>query len=146
MPDTTNLQTTLTLAQRMQIAREKLGITPGKLAELTRLDTEYIIDLEAGIEVFLSPATRQKLARVLKVEPKWIQAGEKPPQDKPDALNDAEKKQLLRELREHPHQTHYCPQCGAHLFVRIFERRDIEDNLLLEVKTHCTQCLFRLYQ
>ncbi len=135
-----------TLAERLRFLREKRFMTAELVAYKAHVPVNMIQDIEAGIETFLAPAVRQRLARVLHVRPAQIQEVEKPPE-----VNDAETPLLQRkglDLREailhDPEAPHLCPSCGAPLAVRVFERRDLHDKPLLVIKANCTHCLFRL--
>lgn len=133
-----------TLAQRVQQIREQQGLSQTKLAELANLPLAQVQDIEAGIELFLSANVRQKLARVLKMRPASLKALEKPIPLPPPALSHSARENYIEEMLLYPHAVHPCPSCKSPLEVRIFNRRDLEDNPLVEVKAHCTKCLFRL--
>jgi transcriptional regulator with XRE-family HTH domain len=136
----------VTLAERIRFLREKRYLTAEMLAMKALVPVSMIEDIEAGIEMFLAPSVRQRIARVLHVRPTQIQEAEKLPE-----INDAETPMLQRKgisLREEilrdPDAPHLCPSCGAPLAVRQFERRDLQDNPLLVIKANCTRCLFRM--
>ena len=38
-----------------------------------------------------------------------------------------------------------CPRCGAPLDTRIARMYDLEDNLVLHPKAHCTKCPFQIH-
>jgi transcriptional regulator with XRE-family HTH domain len=135
-----------TLAERVRFLREKRYMTAEALALKAQLPLRTIEDIEAGIELFLAPAIRQRLARVLHVRPSQIQEVEKQPNYTNDETPMLQRKGLhLHEaILRAPDAPHLCPSCGAPLAVRLFERRDLQDNLLVVVKAHCTKCLFRL--
>lgn len=135
-----------TLAERIRFLREKRFLSPDMLASKALVPVSLVEDLEAGIEMFLAPSVRQRLARVLHVRPSQIEEAEKPPE-----INDAETPMLQRkgfslrdEILRAPDGPHLCPSCGAPLAVRLFERRDLMDNPLTVIKANCTRCLFRL--
>jgi transcriptional regulator with XRE-family HTH domain len=135
-----------TLALRVRHLRERRMMSLEYLAHKAQVPVGMIEDIEAGIETFLAPSVRQRIARVLHVRPSQIQEVETPPD-----LESAETPMLQRKglnLREaimgDPDAPHLCPSCGAPLAVRIFERRDLQDNPLNVIKAHCTRCLFRL--
>ena len=143
-----NLSSSLpaTLAERIRCLREKRYMTPELLAMKALVPLSTVEDLEAGIEMFLAPAVRQRLARVLHVRPSQIQEVEKaPPFDETEALVLQRKSIALREaiLRD-PEAPHLCLSCDSPLAVRLFERRDLQDNPLTVMKVNCTRCLFRL--
>lgn len=135
-----------TLAERIRFLREQRYMTPALLAMKAQVPISMVEDLEAGIEMFLAPAVRQRLARVLHVRPSQIEEVEKPPE-----VEDAETPMLQRkglnlrdEILQDPDAPHLCPSCGAPLAVRVFERRDLNDRPLLVIKANCTRCLFRM--
>jgi transcriptional regulator with XRE-family HTH domain len=135
-----------TLAERVRFLREKRYMTQEAVAIKAQIPLRTVEDIEAGIELFLAPAVRQRLARVLHVRPGQIQEVEKQPYSEAPETYKLQRKGLsLHEaiLRD-PDAPHLCPSCGAPLAVRIFERRDLHDNPLTVIKAHCTQCLFRL--
>lgn len=133
-----------TLAQRVQYFRERRMLTREALARLAHLSVEYVTDVESGLEMFLSPAIRQRLARVLQVRAEQLREVEKPPSDQVPRNLQQECLALMERMRRQPDADYDCPVCGATLETRQFERRDLENNPILVVKTHCSQCLFRL--
>ena len=38
-----------------------------------------------------------------------------------------------------------CPKCGANLATKIERMYDLEDNLVLHPKAHCTKCVFQIH-
>jgi len=135
-----------TLAERIRFLREKRYMTPDLLALKAQIPVSMVEDIEAGIEMFLAPAVRQRIARALHVRPLQIEEVEKPPETESAETPMLQRKGMhLREaILEDPEAPHLCPSCGAPLAVRIFERRDLKDKPLLVIKANCTRCLFRL--
>ncbi len=135
-----------TLAERVRALRERRYITVEGLANRAQVPVRMIEDIEAGIETFLAPAVRQRIARVLHVRPAQIQEVERPPDYESAETPMLQRKGLgLREaILAEPDAPHLCPSCGAPLAVRLFERRDLQDNALTVIKANCTRCLFRL--
>lgn len=136
-----------TLAERVRFLREKRMMTPELLAKRALIDVDTVRDIEGGIEMFLAPAVRQRLARALHVRPAQIEEVEKPP----EAVDELQVAMLRRKginlhqsILDEPDAPHLCPDCGAPLAVRLFERRDLQDNPITVVKANCTRCLFRL--
>jgi transcriptional regulator with XRE-family HTH domain len=144
MGDDSSVSQKKTLAQWVQQLRDNRSLTQSRLAELTHLPLSQIQDIEAGIELFLSPAVRQKLARVLKTSPQGLKALEKPLTPQQPILSLEGRNRLIEEMLHFPHETYPCPQCQTPLMVRLFHRKDLEDNPLLEIKAHCEKCLFKL--
>ncbi len=136
-----------TLAQRVQELRTHLGYSLEKVAEIANMSVSQLEDIESGIELFLSPAVRQKLARALKTRPSSLKALEKPREEGlpgKTALSASARERYIEEILYHPHAEYPCPNCGTLLLVRLFNRRDLEDNPLVEVKAHCPNCLFKI--
>lgn len=137
-------QQSQTLAQRVQQRREEVGLSQKGLADAANIPLTQVQDIESGIELFLSPSVRQKLARALKIKPSVLKNLEKPAPPPRPPLSLEARERYIDEILHFPNQPHACPVCGERLDVRIFERRDLEDNLLIEVKANCSRCLFRL--
>jgi transcriptional regulator with XRE-family HTH domain len=136
-----------TLAERIRFLRERRYMSPEMLASKALIPVTMVEDIESGIEMFLAPAVRQRIARVLHVRPTQIEEAEKTP----DLVDHSEAAVLQRkglslreEILKDPDALHLCPSCGSPLAVRLFERRDLRDNPLVVIKANCTQCLFRL--
>lgn len=136
-----------TLAERVRYLREQQSMPPAVLAWKARIPLSTIEDIEAGVETFLAPSVRSRLARALHVRPGQIQEVEKPPEERisPETPRlQRESLNLLEDMRQDPERDYHCPRCEAPLVVRLFERRDLKDNLFTVVKAHCTRCMFRL--
>ncbi len=134
-----------TLASALQSLREQQGLSQAALAAKAEVPLTLIEDIEAALELFLSVTTRQKLARALKIRPSFLKSRELPRPDMPTRELSLQGRDFLtEEILHFPHESHTCPMCQAPLDVRIFQRRDLEDNPLLEVKATCSQCLFKL--
>ena len=136
-----------TLAQRVRFLREQLYMTPEVLAWKSRLPLGTIEDIESGVEMFLAPSVRSRLARALQVRPGQIKEVEKVPDEKISIevpVLQRKSVDLLEDMRANPDAEYTCPRCSAPLVVREFERRDLQDNAFTIIKAHCTQCLFRL--
>lgn len=135
------MQTTLTLAQLIKTTRESLSLSTQDLCEKIQMPVETIEEIEAGIQLFLSPSQRQKLARGLKLLPQQIKNLEK---EFPN-LNDAQDKIFILEVqvKRNPHQNYQCPKCGSGLNLRQFDRKDIDDNDIVVYKLNCQKCPFQ---
>ena len=124
-----------------QKKREKAGLSVIGLANKTNIKLEILEDIEAGKELFLSVTQRQQLARVLKVSPNEIKEYERSYefQEISDDVIDNLKAQILN------HKTDLkCPMCGEPLVTRIAKMYDLDDNLVLQPKAHCTKCVFQI--
>ena len=130
-----------TLAQFIQKKRDSLGMSPKGLAMRANLDLSLIEDIEAGKELFLSVTVRQNLAKVLKCMPDDIKKLEK---DFNTKVVSDEVIESLKELILNEAGGLKCPLCSAPLVTRIQKLYDLEDNLMLHPKAHCTKCAFQI--
>ena len=130
-----------TLAQFVQIKRDKLGLSPKGLAMKAHLDLAVIEDIEAGKDLFLSVPVRQSLAKALKCQPEEIKALEK---DFNLAVTSDEIIESLKELILNGAGGLKCPLCGANLVTKIERMYDLEDNLVYHPKAHCSKCVFQI--
>ena len=130
-----------TLASFVQTARENIGLSAKGLARRANIDLSEIEDIEAGKELFLPVTVRQKLAKALRCPPDDLAALERGYSD--IVLSDdvilSLKQKILNGENGIP-----CPKCGAALVCRIAKMYDLEDNLVLEPKAHCSKCVFQL--
>lgn len=130
-----------TLAQFIQKKREDIGFSTKGLSMATNLPIETIEDIESGKDLFLSVTVRQNLAKVLKCSPEEIKKLEK------DFNNHVVSDQVIESLKElilNEAGGLKCPICGAPLVTRIQKLYDLEDNLMLHPKAHCTKCAFQI--
>ena len=123
--------------------REKLGMSQSGLAKKCNLTIEQIEAIEAGQELFLPPTIRQKLAKGLKLNLLEIKMYEKPPLEdfKLDFITEDYMKQAILEGNT---DNLRCPTCGSKLNTRVAKMYDLEDNLILTPKAHCTKCPFQI--
>ena len=131
-----------TLAHFVQENRDNLGLSPKGLASRSNLDLALIEDIEAGKELFLSVTVRQNLAKGLKCHPEEIRRLEK------DFRNDFVSPQIIESLKDlilNGAGGLKCPKCGAPLVTKIERMYDLEDNLVLHPKAHCTKCVFQIH-
>ena len=101
-----------------------------------------IEESESGKELFLPVTIRQKLAKGLKCEPHTIKKYEK------DFDTNFVSEQIIESLKElilNGAGGLKCPKCGAPLVTRIAKMYDLEDNLMLHPKAHCTKCVFQIH-
>ena len=130
-----------TLAQFIQKKREDIGFSTKGLAMATNLPIETIEDIESGKDLFLSVTVRQNLAKILKCSPDEIKKLEK------DFNNHVVSEQVIESIKElilNEAGGLKCPICGAPLVTRIQKLYDLEDNLMLHPKAHCTKCAFQI--
>lgn len=131
-----------TLARFIQLKREELGFTQKGLAIAANIPMEIVEEVEAGKELFLAVTVRQALAKVLKCEPDEIKALEK------DIVNEIVSPEIIESLKQlilNGAGGLKCPKCGALLDTRIARMYDLEDNLILHPKAHCTKCPFQIH-
>lgn len=131
-----------TLAQFIQKRRDDLGMSPKGLAAKCNIDLNLIEDIEAGKELFLPVTIRQNLAKGLKCSPEEIKKLEK------DFSNDLVSPQIIESLKELILKGAgglKCPKCGAPLVTKISQMYDLEDNLVVQPKAHCTKCVFQIH-
>ena len=131
-----------TLAKFIHEKREELGFTVKGLALAANIDKNEIEEIEEGKTLFLSVTIRQALAKVLKCEPEEIKALEK---DITDNIISPEIIESIKELILNGASGLKCPKCGAPLQTRIAKMYDLEDNLVLHPKAHCTKCPFQIH-
>ncbi len=131
-----------TLAQFVQQQRDDLGLSPKGLAVKSGLELSLIEDIEAGKELFLSVTVRQNLAKGLKCHPEEIRRLEK------DFRNDFVSLQIIDSLKElilNGAGGLRCPKCDAPLVTKVEKMYDLEDNLVLHPKAHCSKCVFQIH-
>ena len=131
-----------TLAQFIQKRRDDLGMSPKGLAAKCNIDLSLIEDIEAGKELFLPVTIRQNLAKGLKCSPEEIKKKKK------DFSNDLVSPQIIESLKELILKGAgglKCPKCGAPLVTKISQMYDLEDNLVVQPKAHCTKCVFQIH-
>jgi len=131
-----------TLAQFVQKRRDDLGLSPKGLAARCNLDQALIEEIEAGKELFLSVTVRQSLAKGLKCDPKDIKKLEI------NFDNTFVSEQIIESLKElilNGAGGLKCPRCGAPLITRVAKMYDLEDNLMLHPKAHCSKCVFQIH-
>ena len=130
-----------TLARFIQTKREELGLTQKGLAISANVPLTIIEEVEAGKELFLAVTVRQGLAKALKCEPDEIKSLEK------DIVNNIISPEIIESLKNLILNGAglKCPKCGAPLDTRIAKMYDLEDNLILHPKAHCTKCPFQIH-
>ena len=129
------------LAEFIQKRRENAGLSIIGLANKTNIKLEILQDIEDGKELFLSVTQRQQLARVLKCQIQELKDHERSYefQTISDEVIDNLKTRILH------HETNLrCPMCGEPLVTSIAKMYDLDDNLVLQPKAHCTKCVFQI--
>ena len=130
-----------TLASFVQRTRDELGMSAKGLALKSSIDLSTIEDIESGKDLFLPVTIRQKLAKALRCSPEELPELERGYRD--IKVSD----DVIMNIRQRilNHETNIpCPKCGEPLVVRIAKLYDLEDNLVLQPKAHCSKCVFQL--
>ncbi len=131
-----------TLAKFIQKKREELDMTQKGLSINANIPLKEIEEIEEGKTLFLSTTVRQSLSKVLKCEPDEIKVLEK---DVSENIVSSEIIESLKDLILNGSKGLKCPKCGAPLVTRIAKMYDLEDNLILHPKAHCTKCPFQIH-
>lgn len=135
-----------TLASRVSFLRNARKIHIAEFSHLARVPLKLLEDIEAGIETWLPVSIRQRIARVLKVDPNILEEVEvkntiredlvKAP---PLELQERIQEEILSGIKEIN-----CPVCGNPLRTWIQEGLDINEQPIKTPKAHCTVCVFQL--
>lgn len=129
------------LAQFIQEKRERLGMSANGLAKKCHLELTLIEQIEAGQELFLPTTIRQNLAKGLKCSPSEIKELEK------NFENQFVEEHIVDDLKQKilsGEKDLICPKCKSLLVTRIAKMYDLEDNLMLHPKAHCSKCIFQI--
>ena len=130
-----------TLASFVQRTREDLGMSAKGLAKKSNIELSAIEDIESGKDLFLSATIRQKLAKALRCSLEDLIALERGYKD--IKISDDVIMAIKQRILNHEKDIN-CPRCGQPLVVRIAKAYDLEDNLILVPKAHCSKCVFQL--
>ena len=134
-----------TLASRVSFIRNARKLHIAELSFRARVPLKLIEDIESGIERQLSTAIRQRIARVLNVDPIILQEVEVK-----NEINDLPKEpqlELVERIQEDilsGIKNIKCPLCGSQLRAWIQEGFDLEGKKVKTPKAHCTVCVFQL--
>lgn len=131
-----------TLARFIQERREQAGLSVTGLAKKSNISPEIIEEIESGKELFLPVTIRQNLAKGLKCLPEEIKKYEK------DFTNDFVSLEIIESLKDlilNGAGGLKCPKCGANLITKVERMYDLEDNLVLHPKAHCSKCVFQIH-
>ena len=131
-----------TLARFVQERREQVGLSVTGLARKSNISAEIIEEIESGKELFLPVTVRQNLAKGLKCLPEEIKKYEK------DFSTDFVPLSVIDSLKDlilNGAGGLKCPKCGADLITKVEKMYDLEDNLVLHPKAHCSKCVFQIH-
>lgn len=131
-----------TLARFVQERREQVSLSVTGLAKKCNIDASVIEEIESGKELFLPVTIRQNLSKGLKCLPEDIKKYEK---DFSTDFVSLEVIESLKELIINGAGGLKCPKCGANLVTKVEKMYDLEDNLVLHPKAHCSKCVFQIH-
>ena len=130
-----------TLASFIQKTREDLGMSAKGLAQKANIELTVLEDIESGKDLFLPVTIRQKLAKALGCSLDDLMNLERGYRDiipNDDVILSIKNRILNGDTDIN------CPLCGERLVTRIAKMYDLEDNLVLTPKAHCSKCVFQL--
>ena len=134
-----------TLASRVSFLRNARRIHIEELSIQARVPLKLVEDIEAGIETWLPVSVRQRIARVLKVDPNILEEvevkkinGDDFPKEPPLELLERIQEEIISGGKDIK-----CPLCSNPLKVWIQEGFDLNDNPIKAPKAHCTVCVFQ---
>lgn len=135
-----------TLASRVWYLRNARRVHLAELSHRAKVSLQLLEDIEAGIETWLPTAIRQRIARVLKVDPHILEEVEVKnetfedlPKDPPLELVERIQEEILS-----GNKNINCPICGSPLRAWIQEGFDLNGKPIKSAKAHCTKCVFQL--
>lgn len=135
-----------TLASRVSYLRNARRIHIAEFSLNARVSVKYLEDIESGIETWLPTSVRQRIARVLSVDPIILEEVEVKilnqddfPKEPPLELVERIQEDILSGIKHIK-----CPLCGSLLKVWIQEGLDLIEQPVKTPKGHCTVCVFQL--
>ena len=135
-----------TLASRVSFLRNERRIHIADLSHQARVSIKLLEDIEAGIETWLPTSVRQRIARVLKVDPKILEEVEIKNKkiemlykDPPGELIERICEEILEGVADIK-----CPACGSEMKVWIQDGFDLNENPIKTPKGYCKSCVFQV--
>ena len=134
-----------TLASRFSFIRNSRGIHILELAEEAKVSADLIEAVESGIETWLSVTVRQRIARVLKIDPVILEEVEIKkelkdfPKNPPIEIIEKIQNEIMSGVVNVT-----CPVCDSPLKAWIQEGFDLNNEPIQSPKAHCTICVFQL--
>lgn len=135
-----------TLASRVSFLRNLRKFHIAELSHEARVSIKLLEDIEAGIETWLPTSIRQRIARVLKVDPNILEEvevkkniDEDLPKEPPLELVERIQQDILSGIKDIK-----CPICQNPLRVWTQEGLDLNEQLIKTPKAYCTVCVFQL--
>ena len=146
-PLPTELPLASNLAARLNQIREFRNMSKEELARASRLPSQRIDDIEAGLETWLSASERQIIAKALFIDPLILKEAEFRPDSKSHPSFAAMSEEINKELEAsilRGSRDLSCPQCGNILRCSVQERLDINSQKVYFAKAFCAKCPFTL--
>ena len=135
-----------TLASRVSFLRNARRIHIEDLSIRAKVSLKLLEDIESGLETWLPVSIRQRIARVLKVDPNILEEVEVKniqcedlPRNPPLELTEKIQEEILLHVKSIK-----CPICGNPLKTWIQEGLDLNERSIKTAKAHCTVCIFQL--
>lgn len=133
----------LSLAQFISEMREKKGLSQSGFAKRANLTLKQIEDIESGQELFLPSTIRQRIAKVLHITPFELKQYEKSFTTE-FVSNDEISENIKQKILANDIEDLLCPVCESKMVTKIERMYDLEDNLVLLPKAHCTRCPYQV--
>lgn len=135
-----------TLGSRVLFLRNARRLHIAELSHQARISIKMLEDIEAGIETWLPTSVRQRIARVLKVDPNILEEVEikKLFSEEQMKYPSYEVTERIQEQILSGNSNISCPVCKNPLRVWIQEGFDLNNELIKSAKAHCTVCVFQL--
>ena len=135
-----------TLASRVSFLRNGRRIHIADLSLQAKVPIKLLEDIEAGIETWLPTSVRQRIAIVLKVDPKILEEvevknlkTEELYRNPPGELIE----RLCEEILEGVNDIK-CPLCSSEMRVWIQEGFDLNGEAIKTPKGYCKSCVFQI--
>ena len=135
-----------TLASRVSFLRNERRIHIADLSHQARVSIKLLEDIEAGIETWLPTSVRQRIARVLKVDPKILEEVEVK-NKKIEGLYKNPPGELIERICEEILEGNHdikCLICGSEMKVWIQDGFDLNGRPIKTPKGYCKSCVFQL--
>lgn len=134
-----------TLARRVAFLRDARGVHISELSRRARVSQDLLEQIEAGVETWMAVAIRQRVARVLKVDPHILEEVETRIDEEFKLADPPEK--VLSDIKDRildGEKLIECPACGKPMKVWIQEGFDLVNNTIVTPKGHCMTCIFQI--
>ena len=135
-----------TLASRVSFLRNARRIHIAELSLQAKVPVKLLEDIEAGIETWLPTAVRQRIARVLKVDPKILEEVEVKNLDIAQVYRNPPgelMERICEEILEGASDIK-CPLCSSEMKVWIQDGFDLNGKPIKTPKGYCKSCIFQI--